>query len=59
MKRPVVTERTARGALVLLGAALLTAAVALRACERVVAAWSLGPPTRVHPTIRALDAGRR
>lgn len=34
-------------------------AVAMRACERVVAAWSLGPATQVHPAIRAWDAGAR
>lgn len=33
-------------------------AVTLRACERVVAAWSLGPAVQVLPAIRAWDAGR-
>ena len=44
-------------AVVLLGVGAF-GAVTLRACERVVAAWSLGPAVQVHPAIRAWDAGR-
>ena len=55
----LITERTARGAVGILGVALVAVAVLTRCCERVVAAWDLGPAAKVSPWIRALDAGAR
>lgn len=55
----LITERTARGAVGILGATLVAVVVLTRCCETLVAAWDLGPAATVSPWIRALDAGAR
>ena len=56
--RVVITARAVRGFVYMAALAIFAASVLFRACERVVAAWSLGPAVQVHPAIRAWDAGR-